>query len=277
MEIKKAYSIIQNALCAVYGIAEGASITQILFEDAFMVTNRNKKGNFNDKQAQQLLNYTERLLRKEPIQYILGQADFFGLKLKVNPSVLIPRQETEELVDWIIKSTPNQSNIKLLDIGTGSGCIPIALKKHLPKVEVWALDVSSDALTVAKENAKKLDCMVHFRKIDILNTNKWDFLPDFDVIVSNPPYIASTERHVMPDWVLKYEPHIALFSENDPLLFYKTVANFFKKKKKKHGQLFFELNEFNARKVGKLLIEKDIHRFKIRKDLNDKDRMLRAF
>lgn len=277
MEIKKAYRIIQNALCAVYGIAEGASITQILFEDAFMVTNRNKKGNFNDKQAQQLLNYTERLLRKEPIQYILGQADFFGLKLKVNPSVLIPRQETEELVDWIIKSTPNQSNIKLLDIGTGSGCIPIALKKHLPKVEVWALDVSSDALTVAKENAKKLDCMVHFRKIDILNTNKWDFLPDFDVIVSNPPYIASTERHVMPDWVLKYEPHIALFSENDPLLFYKTVANFFKKKKKKHGQLFFELNEFNARKVGKLLIEKDIHRFKIRKDLNDKDRMLRAF
>lgn len=277
MEIKKAYRIIQNALCAVYGIAEGASITQILFEDAFMVTNRNKKGNFNDKQAQQLLNYTERLLRKEPIQYILGQADFFGLKLKVNPSVLIPRQETEELVDWIIKNTPNQSNIKLLDIGTGSGCIPIALKKHLPKVEVWALDVSSDALTVAKENAKKLDCMVHFRKIDILNTNKWDFLPDFDVIVSNPPYIASTERHVMPDWVLKYEPHIALFSENDPLLFYKTVANFFKKKKKKHGQLFFELNEFNARKVGKLLIEKDIHRFKIRKDLNDKDRMLRAF
>lgn len=277
MEIKKAYRIIQNALCAVYGIAEGASITQILFEDAFMVTNRNKKGNFNDKQAQQLLNYTERLLRKEPIQYILGQADFFGLKLKVNPSVLIPRQETEELVDWIIKSTPNQSNIKLLDIGTGSGCIPIALKKHLPKVEVWALDVSSDALTVAKENAKKLDCMVHFRKIDILNTNKWDFLPDFDVIVSNPPYIASTERHVMPDWVLKYEPHIALFSKGDPLLFYKTVANFFKKKKKKHGQLFFELNEFNARKVGKLLIEKDIHRFKIRKDLNDKDRMLRAF
>ncbi len=277
MEIKKAYRIIQNALCAVYGIAEGASITQILFEDAFMVTNRNKKGNFNDKQAQQLLNYTERLLRKEPIQYILGQADFFGLKLKVNPSVLIPRQETEELVDWIIKSTPNQSNIKLLDIGTGSGCIPIALKKHLPKVEVWALDVSSDALTVAKENAKKLDCMVHFRKIDILNTNKWDFLPDFDVIVSNPPYIASTERHVMPDWVLKYEPHIALFSKGDPLLFYKVIAKFFLKKKTKHGQLFFELNEFNARKVGKLLIEKDIHRFKIRKDLNDKDRMLRAF
>ncbi len=275
MEIKQAYQYLYNTLVPIYGQGEAASLTRILFEDAFQITNPNKVGDLDEEQAQRFLNYTERFLHREPIQYILGQADFFGLKLQVSPDVLIPRQETEELVAWIIETYRKKSNIRLLDIGTGSGCIPIALKKKLPNLEVWALDVSSAALQISKTNAKKYETDIYFRKLDILNEKLWYTLPSFDCIVSNPPYIGFDEKDKMPDWVLKYEPSLALFSE-DPLLFYKKIATFAQQKLQKRGKLFFELNEFNADQVQTILQEKNYTNLELRQDLNGKNRMLKA-
>jgi len=273
-KINTAYQQFVKAIQAIHPEREAKSIARIVFEDAFKIFNFQSAQPFS--QTEQLLEIQQRLLKNEPVQYILGQADFYGLKFKVTPSVLIPRPETEELVYWILEeiSTPNLS---ILDIGTGSGCIPITLKRKLPTSTVTGVDVSDQALKIAKANALLNQVTVDFQQVDILNKNESTQLPNFDVIISNPPYIPYSEIPLMPKQVVAYEPNLALFVENeDPLIFYRTIGLFGLEKLKKGGQLYFECNEFNAKKVVDLLQQMGYRQVDLEKDMEGKERMVRA-
>ncbi len=217
-----------------------------------------------------------RLMTDEPIQYILGESIFYDLPLEVNPSVLIPRQETEELVHWIVQSVDKSKNSTLLDIGTGSGAIALALVKNLPHAEVWGIDISPEAIQTAKRNAKNnaID-NVHFRVLDmhkLTNCKK-----QWDVIVSNPPYIDPEDRNIMEANVLEYEPDMALFApENDALYFYRLIAQYAYNNLTKQGQLFFEINEFYKDELEAELEQIGFQHIETKKDLNGLWRMVRA-
>lgn len=214
------------------------------------------------------------LKKGKPIQYIIGETDFYGLTFKVNENVLIPRQETEELVDLIIKNH-QEKELKILDIGTGSGIIPITLKSNLPNATISAIDVSENALIVAKENAQKHKVEVEFIKMDILNQQNWQQLKEFDIIVSNPPYVLQKEKELMHQNVLDFEPHLALFVENEnPLLFYKTIVSFAQEKLKEKGYLHFEINEKFGKETADLLNDSGFNQIEIIKDINGKDRIV---
>lgn len=217
----------------------------------------------------------ERLKKNEPIQYIIGDTEFYGLELKVTPSVLIPRPETEELVDLIIKSSKEESNISILDIGTGSGCIAIALAKHLPNADIFALDVSPEALKIAEQNAEINNVEVTFMEADILDWNFEDL--QFDVIVSNPPYVRELEKEAMSANVLDHEPHLALFvDDDDALLFYKTISDVAAKVLKPNGLLYFEINENLGKDTVELLSDSGCFNAELKKDIFEKDRMIKA-
>ena len=223
------------------------------------------------------------LKQQKPIQYILGEPEFYGLKFKVNEHVLIPRPETEELVDRIIKchsERSEESQIKILDIGTGSGCIAISLAKHLPNAKVYALDVSEKALEVAKENARCNNVEIKCIEEDIHNKDSWDLefkTLDFDIVVSNPPYVRHLEKKEIKPNVLDNEPHLALFVEDkNPLVFYKTITEFAVKNLKPKGQLYFEINQYLGRETMQLLIDANFEDVKLKKDLNGNDRMLKG-
>jgi release factor glutamine methyltransferase len=201
--------------------------------------------------VQQLDQYTNELLAHKPVQYVLSEAWFAGMKLYVDQNVLIPRPETEELVDLVVKDIIKDSdNNRFLDIGTGSGCIPIAIKKKLPQSAVYAVDINAATLDVARKNAVLNNVEINFILADILNESKWDQFPSFDFIVSNPPYIPLGEINLMQDNVTRYEPHVALFvPDDDPLIFYKAIAQFAKKKLLPGGKIAVELHENFAEKV----------------------------
>lgn len=210
-----------------------------------------------------------------PIQYALGYAWFYGMKLKVNESVLIPRPETEELVAMILKE--NQDAVSLLDIGTGSGCIPVAIKKNSPKMEVWGLDISPEALRVANANAQQEDCAVHFIEADILLESDAFLQQRFDIIVSNPPYITPSEQAEMDENVLGFEPHLALFiSEDRPLLFYEAIAAFAQKHLNSGGRLYFEINRRFGPELKAYLEAKGFRDVGLYQDMHGADRMIRA-
>ena len=219
--------------------------------------------------ANRLKQITTDLKTNKPIQYILGKTDFYGLKLKVNEHTLIPRPETEELVDWVLK----QEFSSALDIGTGSGCIPIALAKHT-NASIMAIDVSENALEVAKENAILNAVKVKFILQDILQSES---LPKVDLIVSNPPYVLDNEKLKMKKNVLDYEPDLALFvANNNPLIFYKKIAQLAFESLNENGKLFFEINEqFGADTIA-MLTEIGFVNIALKKDINDKDRMVKA-
>ncbi|GHE30499.1 peptide chain release factor N(5)-glutamine methyltransferase [Sphingobacterium griseoflavum] len=226
----------------------------------------------------QFLHMLQELQRGRPIQHIIGEADFYGLRFKVNEHTLIPRPETEELVDWIIQEYADIRDLTILDIGTGSGCIAISLAKHLPNARVDALDISKEAIAVARENAVQLGVPVNFIQADIL---EWDsFMQDsqrYTVVVSNPPYITPKEQAGMHSNVLQYEPHLALFvEEHNPLLFYDVAADLAKKHMESHGALFFEINQYLAEQTVDLLRKKGFGRLRLRKDLNHAARMISA-
>ncbi len=226
---------------------------------------------------EQIENALFRLKKEEPIQYIIGETEFYDLKLKVNPSVLIPRPETEELVDWIIKNHKNNKKINILDIGTGSGCIPLALKNNLPNAKVFAIDISETALETAKQNAKLNNLDVSFTQLDILNAEIKQKFEKFDIIVSNPPYIREKEKELMHKNILENEPHLALFvGDNDALVFYKAIIHFAKNHLKKQGNLYFEINEAYGNEIITLLKENEYQDIEFKKDINGKDRMIRA-
>jgi release factor glutamine methyltransferase len=230
----------------------------------------------------------EQLKTYKPIQYILGETDFFGLSFKVSESVLIPRPETEELVDWIIKchselvEESKDKQIKILDIGTGSGCIAISLAKYIPNAKVYALDVSNEALKIAQHNAKQNEADVTFIQADALNkeTTMLSLLKhkeQFDIVVSNPPYVRELEKELMHDNVLNYEPHLALFVDDDnALVFYKAIAELSQHLLRENGLLFFEINEYLGAQMKALLSENQFQNIELRRDINQKDRMTKA-
>jgi release factor glutamine methyltransferase len=209
------------------------------------------------------------LKTNKPVQYILGETEFYGLKFIVNEHTLIPRPETEELVDWILKEAFSSA----LDIGTGSGCIPIVLAKNTNAI-ISAIDVSKDALVVAKENAKINGVEINFFRQDILKTTT---LPKVDVIVSNPPYVLESEKELMLDNVLEYEPNLALFvADNNPLLFYKKIGELAVKSLNCGGNLYFEINEKYGNEILEMLRKIGFVDIALKKDINDKNRMLKA-
>lgn len=220
-------------------------------------------------------NYINQLKKGIPIQYVLGEADFYQLKFKVNEHVLIPRPETEELVYLILQDAKINQPKSIIDIGTGSGCIPITLKKHLPNTAINAIDVSETAIAVAKENALKNKVEIDFTIADALHLEPKNF-QKFDVIVSNPPYIALSEMEDMEANVTKHEPHLALFVEDEnPLIFYQKIADFALTNLQQNGVLYFEINQALAQETQKLLEQKGFIT-EIIKDINQNDRMIKA-
>jgi release factor glutamine methyltransferase len=227
-------------------------------------------------------NFAIKDLRKQkPIQYILGEADFYRLKFKVNEHVLIPRPETEELVDLIIKeyqvagskTQDSRQTTNILDIGTGSGCIAVALKKNISNANVSAMDVSKEALLIAKQNAQQNNVDVNFLLQNILSVENWK--GNYDIIVSNPPYICLSEKESLHKNVVEHEPHLALFvNDDDPLLFYKSIAEFALKHLNKNGKLYFEINQAFALESKQILQEKGFKNVEVIKDLNNNYRIL---
>jgi len=230
----------------------------------------------NPKDAEIIFDIVSKLKLQKPIQYILGEADFFGLNFIVTPDVLIPRQETEELVDWVIKSTGDKTNT-ILDIGTGSGCIGISLTVNLKNSPVTAIDISAAALKIASKNANRNNVSVNFHLADILDLNNQIPNEPFDIIVSNPPYVRELEKAQMKSNVLDHEPHLALFvDDRDPLIFYRTIALQAPRILKPHGSIFCEINESLGNELNQLFKFHGFKEIEIRKDLNGKDRMLKA-
>jgi release factor glutamine methyltransferase len=212
----------------------------------------------------------KRLQKHEPIQYIIGETEFYGLSFQVNSSVLIPRPETEELVELIINDFKGKS-IRILDIGTGSGCIAIALKRHLPQATVDAIDVSSKAIETAQKNALKNGVEVEFINIDVFSDDILN-LQGFDVIVSNPPYISEGEKNLMRSNVLDHEPHVALFVKHSPLEFYERICDVSKSLLLPSGKIYFELNEHYEQDYANLF-QKYTSNYRIIQDINNKSRM----
>ncbi|CAL2077482.1 peptide chain release factor N(5)-glutamine methyltransferase [Tenacibaculum sp. 190524A05c] len=217
-----------------------------------------------------------RLKLEEPIQYILGTTEFYGYTFNVNPGVLIPRPETEELISWIKETYPNNSErLSILDIGTGSGCIAITLKKEIATAEVSAMDISEKAIKTATKNASLNNVVVNFIQHDILSTNS--IQDTFDVIVSNPPYVRNLEKEEIKNNVLNNEPHLALFVEDDnPLIFYKRIGDFAKDNLRKDGSLFFEINQYLGEETKQMLLDKGFKNVVLKKDLFGNDRMIKA-
>lgn len=238
----------------------------------------NSTNEITETSLQQFLSILEELRTGRPIQHILGKADFYGLHLSVNEHTLIPRPETEELVEWIVREHQHHEQLSILDVGTGSGCIALALKKHLPQAQVYAIDLQGEAIEVARTNAANLNLSVNFIQADIL---EWDSFMQknqrYDVIVSNPPYITPNEKKDMHSNVLLFEPHNALFVEAQaPLLFYDVIAEMGKKHLLPQGSLYFEINQYLSSETSELLRKKGYKQVALRQDLNGVDRMIKA-
>jgi release factor glutamine methyltransferase len=236
---------------------------------------------FSETELIQLEQIIAELKLQKPIQYILGSTEFYGLQFEVNEHTLIPRPETEELVDWILKSqkledgrrTTEDKSIKMLDIGTGSGCIAISLAKNLPQARVSAFDVSVEALATAKKNAALNEVDVQFICKNILETNS--LTTTYDIIVSNPPYVRMLEKQEIKTNVLDFEPHLALFVEdNDALLFYRKIAQLAQHNLNENGLLFFEINQYLAKETIELLENLHFKSIELRQDIYGNDRMI---
>lgn len=277
------YQELWRRLAQVYDEGEAKAIARMVYEVRFNLTLSDlfigKDTQLSANDQAELAEITQRLEQQEPVQYVLGQADFCGRTFLVNQHVLIPRPETEELCRWIISEFRDESlefrDCSILDIGTGSGCIAITLAADLPKAEVTAWDISGEALQVARENAKRLHFNVIFELADALNTpldhERWD------VIVSNPPYICNKERARIEANVLDHEPQTALFVPDDsPLLFYSAIAQYGLTALKTGGRLYFEINPLYAQELAEMLSMMSYHDIEIKNDTYGKQRMIRA-
>jgi release factor glutamine methyltransferase len=229
-------------------------------------------------ESKEIQDIVSRLKTAEPLQYIIGIADFYSLEFEVTPSVLIPRPETEELVDMILHEHADLEG-GILDVGTGSGCIAITLSKHLPNANVTGIDISPEALSVARRNAERNEVNTAFRQADILSSEPtMPFLPtNFDLIVSNPPYVMEQEKATMEKNVLDYEPSLALFvPDADPLLFYKAIARFGRTHLNPGGQLYFEINPLRGNECAGMLHEAGYKDIQLLRDLSGKERFIKA-
>ena len=254
---------------------------RILLEDLFGIDWNQQLMNPNlridEFQYYQLGEAVKRLLSGEPVQYVTGIARFNDLVLKVSPAVLIPRPETEELVQRISTSMPKENTMRVWDIGTGSGCIAIALAKHFENAEVYAFDVSEAALEVARENAERNNAKVHFICDDVLHPKSEIFTQPVDLVVSNPPYVCDSERTAMEANVLDWEPETALFvPDDDPLRFYRQILALAKKQLNPNGQIWFEINEAKGEEMLSLCCEMGFPKADILEDFSGKPRVCRV-
>lgn len=284
MKLKEVQNIFHNELDVIYGKEEVNSFFYLLTEE-FLEMNRlafsiQPKFVISKVEEQLLFDVLSELKRGRPIQYILGKTEFYGLPFKVNEYTLIPRPETEELVDWILSKHRKDQTINILDVGTGTGCIAISIAKHWPHAQVYALDISKEALDIAKENAVINDTKITFLEGDILNRNNWNLVfkeLKFDIIVSNPPYVRHLEKKEIKNNVLQHEPHLALFvDDDDPLLFYKAISEFALKYLKKEGQLYFEINQYLGYDMVELLKDFKFRNIDLKKDISGNDRMIKG-
>ena len=282
MKVKEYRTLFIDELTSIYDAGEAESFFYLILEEK-----RNLKRIdlalhpdlvFSAEQMIIWNSILEQLKQEIPVQYLLGKTSFYGLDFEVNENVLIPRPETEELVGWILesqKSKVESQKIRILDIGTGSGCIAISLAKNLPHATVFAIDVSEKALATAKINAKNNSEDVTFINQNILETG--DLKQQFDVIVSNPPYVRHLEKAEIKKNVLDNEPHLALFvADNDALIFYKKIAELAQKNLSKNGQLFFEINQYLGKEMVGLLEKMNFTNIELRKDIYGNDRMIKA-
>ncbi|RYY21485.1 MAG: peptide chain release factor N(5)-glutamine methyltransferase [Chitinophagaceae bacterium] len=287
MNLKELLQHFKHKLNGIYDQDEVAAIFDLLLEHVWGFNTRQLmlKGISTSVQDEfSMLNYLTELKTGKPVQYVIGETTFYGLRFLVNPEVLIPRPETEELVEWVIQSCMGKSAIRIIDMGTGSGCISIALKKNLLITELTGVDVSTAALATARTNASLNDVQVNFVEADILagsvvgdRTTTLNNGKKYDVIVSNPPYITQGEKKTMHQNVLDHEPHLALFvSEDRPLIFYEAIADFAKGHLTRNGWLFFEINEHLGEETMQMLRDKSFENIELRKDMQGKDRMIRC-
>jgi len=288
MILKEIQNRFHNELDELYGENEVDSFFYWLLEHYFQMNRLSlalkPQLTLTEAEGQPLFEALKRLKQYEPIQYIIGQTEFFGLMFKVNQNTLIPRPETEELVQWIIQYGSRlspKSQLKILDIGTGTGCIAIALAKHMPHAKVFAVDISNEALKMAKYNANLNNVEVEFMQMDVLDENNWHDIFDvetkFDIIVSNPPYVRQQEKHQMKNNVLDYEPDLALFVEDhNPLVFYKAITCLSVDKLNPRGQLFFEINQYLGAEMKQMIKAFPFNNIELRKDIFGNDRMFKA-
>ena len=279
MEVKKYKALFQNELSPFFDAMEIDQFFYLTLEKKHQLKRVDLALNPNFEITVEEEQYWNSVLiqlkTQKPIQYILGETSFYGLTFLVNEYTLIPRPETEELVQWILETNPTSSEIALLDIGTGTGCIPITLKKYLPKAIVFASDVSEKALEVATKNASMNQVDVTFLQNDILATTRLE--QQFDVIVSNPPYVRELEKKEINTNVLQFEPHLALFvADNDALLFYRKIAQLAQEYLQPNGQLFFEINQYLGPEMVALVASYGFTEIELRQDIYGNDRMLRA-
>jgi release factor glutamine methyltransferase len=281
--IKDVFDNYRLELKDVYEANETEAITLLVVNEICKISKAKIKAfpeiELSTEQADALNKTLKELKTGKPVQYILGKTEFYGLPFNVNPSVLIPRPETEELVEWVIGSVGSLKLAvgSLVDIGTGSGCIAISLKKNLPGFKVSAIDISTDALQTAASNANLNKVNIEFIEADILNFKSEIEIPKSEIIVSNPPYVTLHDKIQMHNNVTDFEPHTALFvPENDPLIFYRAIADFAIIHLTKNGLLFFEINENYGKEIVELLTDKGFTNIELRKDLSGRDRMIRA-
>lgn len=300
-------------LSSIYDAGEAESFFYLILEEKHQLKRidlaLNPDLTFSNDEIEIWNSFLDSLKKEIPIQYLLGKTSFYGLDFEVNANVLIPRPETEELVEWIIQSTRSEvrggkweagslkledrsQKINILDIGTGSGCIAISLAKNIPNAQVFALDISEKALATAQKNAIINQVEINFIKTDILKTDDLQKLPTppfplptskfplptyFDIIVSNPPYVRELEKEEIKKNVLDHEPHLALFvKDNDALVFYRKIAELAKKNLSQNGQLFFEINQYLGEETVDLLEKMSFKNVELRKDIYGNDRMIRG-
>lgn len=299
MKIKAYRTQFIQELSSIYDAGEAESFFYLILEEKQKLKRidlaLNPDLTFSDEEISIWNPILEELKKEIPVQYLLGKTSFYGLDFEVNENVLIPRPETEELVEWIIESQKSEvgsgklgvevGSLKILDIGTGSGCIAISLAKNISKAQVFAIDVSEKALTTAQKNALINQMEVNFIKTDILKINDLEKLPTshfelptyFDIIVSNPPYVRQLEKVEIKKNVLDNEPHLALFVEdNDALIFYRKIAELAKKNLSPNGQLFFEINQYLGKEMIELLEKVGFKNIELRQDIYGNDRMIRG-
>ena len=304
MTIYEGYRFIREALCNIYDRREAGNIATLVMEKITGMRRTDrllyKDHILPEEQEALLVRYTTLLLEHHPVQYVLGEAWFYGISLYVDENVLIPRPETEELVEWIVKDEGDRLQVAgcrsqvaglrlqvtgnqvgggptILDVGTGSGCIAIALKRNIPGANVYAADISSKALAVARQNASAQETPIDFLHIDFLDPHHRNALPLFDIIVSNPPYIPLKDKAAMHKNVVNHEPHSALFvKDNDPLLFYSAVADFALRHLQPSGCIYMEIHESMGKAVEDIFVQHGFAKTAIRKDMQGKDRMIKA-
>lgn len=276
MNLKQLLHHFTKELIEIYDEQEIISIFNIIVEHVSGFNRSKLMLNWNiepeEVKYSNYLQILDKLKNGEPLQYVIGDTVFYGLTFKVNPTVFIPRPETEELVDWIIEKCALENGGSVLDIGTGSGCIAISLKKNLASFKVSAIDVSEDALATATENALLNNAEINFIHADILN---YKSAQRYDVIVSNPPYITMEEQSEMHQNVLENEPHLALFvSDEKQLIFYEAIAEFALSNLNNNGLLCFEINEHLGKETIQMLVDKSFINIELRKDMQGKNRMI---